>query len=267
MTRTVDDRYDGVLTIGHTLTEQNDEIRYTDTFTFKNHMTIPKQSIWIRTKVIPSNDSKSTLHICLFESKHPNFIFGSEDFVSLPESALVSILKRDNLKKILDEQLWDDLIQYLLFPDRPIKIILTRSISISELPSRENKPFSTLINEEHALEVSISYKFQLILRGSRDGFAPKTFWDMCHGYANTIAIFKVEGTEILGGYNPLQWNKYYNLSLRHDKLMETNDNGLCFDDDLKMKSEVTFSRNYYCQCKIQSYEKPIRTTVEKNKNN
>ncbi|RHZ87148.1 hypothetical protein Glove_40g178 [Diversispora epigaea] len=55
------------------------------------------------------------------------------------------------------------------------------------------------------------YRFQLILRGNRDGFAPKTFWDMCHGYTNMIAILKVEGTEILGGYNPLQWNKYYNF--------------------------------------------------------
>ncbi|RHZ87077.1 hypothetical protein Glove_40g59 [Diversispora epigaea] len=268
---------------------------------------IDTKATWIRThfsfvyqSIFKINKFKDLENFCNnIIAKHPNLIFGSEDFVSLPESALVSILKRDDLKvdesdiwdyvikwgiaripdlpielkkwsndnflilkitlqqclphiryfhisnanimdkvkpyrKILDEQLWDDLIQYLLLPDRPIKSIIlpARSISISELPSRENKPFSTLINEEHALKVSSWIDFKstpyfhetcLINFNSRDGFAPKTFWDMCHGYANTIAILKVEGTEILGGYNPLQWN---NLSLRgkrHGRWMETND--------------------------------------------
>ncbi|RHZ87086.1 hypothetical protein Glove_40g91 [Diversispora epigaea] len=135
------------------------------------------------------------------------------------------------------------------------------------------------------------YKFQLILRGSRDGFAPKTFWDICHGYANTVAILKVKGTdEILGGYNPLELNtdRFFGIS----KWMETKNNfifslkngnihnsilsrvknpanalyyytdrnryGLCFgDDDLIMQSDN------YCQCKNKSYEEPIRTTDEK----
>ncbi|RHZ87155.1 hypothetical protein Glove_40g74 [Diversispora epigaea] len=73
-------------------------------------------------------------------------------------------------KKILDEQLWDDLIQYLLLPDRPIKSIIlpARSISISELPSRENKPFSTIINDEHELEISYLIDFKSTPYLSRD---------------------------------------------------------------------------------------------------
>ena len=81
--------------------------------------------------------------------------------------------------------------------------------------------FSTIINKEHVAELSswidrrstaysfanIPYEFQLILRGSRDGFHPKTFWNMCHGYAGTIVVAKVSGTdEIVGGYNPLAWD-------------------------------------------------------------
>ncbi|RHZ86374.1 hypothetical protein Glove_51g99 [Diversispora epigaea] len=142
-------------------------------------------------------------------------------------------------KKILDKQLWDDLKQHLILPDRPIiSIILPPRVYITqelpprinllpELPSRISfqtrvNPFSTIINEKHAAIISswIDYKptsysllddpyvFELILRGSEDGFAPRTFWDICHGHDNTIVIAKVKGTEeIIGGFNPLAWDK------------------------------------------------------------
>src|SRR6185436_6185770 len=82
--------------------------------------------------------------------------------------------------------------------------------------------FSTMINEEHALLISSwidnrptnyssgnnPYEFQLILRGSKHGFAPRTFWDFCDGQANTIVVTKIKGTDkIIGGFNPLAWDK------------------------------------------------------------
>ncbi|RHZ73531.1 hypothetical protein Glove_230g219 [Diversispora epigaea] len=232
-------------------------------------------------------------------AKYPNIIFESIEFTSLHESALVSILKRDDLrmkeseiwdylitwgtaqnptlpekleewsdenfttlkttlqqclpliryfhisnsdfidkikpyKKILDKQLWDDLKQHFILPDRPIKSIILppRLILTQELLARENcalekptqsqKLFSTILYEDHAAIISswIDYKttsysltnnpyeFKLILRGSEDGFAPRTFWNICHGHDNTIVISKVEGTEeIIGGFNPLTWDK------------------------------------------------------------
>ena len=49
----------------------------------------------------------------------------------------------------------------------------------------------------------LPYKFQLLLRGSRDGFTPKTFHDLCDNKPVTNTFIKVKGTEeILGGYNP-----------------------------------------------------------------
>ncbi|RHZ87089.1 hypothetical protein Glove_40g92 [Diversispora epigaea] len=351
---------------------------------------IDTKAAWIRThfsfvyqSIFKINEFKNLENFCNnIIAKHPNLIFESEDFNSLQESALVSILKRDDLqakesdiwdyvikwgiaqnpdlpvkleewtnenfltlkitlqqclphiryfhissadvinkikpyKKVFEEQLWDDLIQYLLLPNQPIKstILPARSISISELPSRENKPFSTIINEEHALEISswidfkstpylsrdMPYKFRLILRGSRDGLAPQTFWDICHGYANTVAILKVKGTnEILGGYNPLEWNKDYKnrdsnlfgisgcgwmetknsfiFSLKNDNIhnsilsrvknsanalyyyADRNRYGLCFGDD-----DLTmrnFSQKSSCKCQNRHYENHIRTTEE-----
>src|SRR2546428_553739 len=49
-------------------------------------------------------------------------------------------------------------------------------------------------------------KFQLLLRGSRDGFTPKKFHELCDDKPNTVTFIKVKGTEeILGGYNSLKW--------------------------------------------------------------
>ncbi|RHZ73542.1 hypothetical protein Glove_230g55 [Diversispora epigaea] len=221
--------------------------------------------------------------------KHPNIIFDSAEFASLHKSALVSILKRDDLqmkeseiwdylikwgtaqnptlpkkleewsdenfmtlkttlqqclpliryfhipnsdvmykikpyKKILDKQIWNDLNQHSILPDQPVESIILppRLVLKQELPVRMIELFSIIINEEHASMISSwidnrptsyssrnnPYEFQLILRGSKDGFAPRTFGDTCHGHANTVVITKIKGTdEIIGGFNPLFWDK------------------------------------------------------------
>ncbi|RHZ78240.1 hypothetical protein Glove_166g101 [Diversispora epigaea] len=133
--------------------------------------------------------------------------------------------KVEPYKKILDKQLWKDLKQHLISPNRTVKSIIlpARSILIQELPVRSKESFSTIISEEHAAEISswidrktttyTSTNYQLILRGSKDGFSPQTFWNMCHGHAGTVVIIKVKGTdEILGGYNPLMWDNTKNGS-------------------------------------------------------
>ncbi|RHZ78475.1 hypothetical protein Glove_164g4 [Diversispora epigaea] len=133
-------------------------------------------------------------------------------------------------KKLLDKQLWLDINQHLVAPDRPIHFGY-RIAPRAEIP---NEPFSTIISEEHAAEISswidrktttystmnIPYKFELILSGTRDGNAPQTFWDICRGHAKTVVVAKVKGTdEILGGYNPLVWNNTHD----HVQWMKTKD--------------------------------------------
>ncbi|RHZ67638.1 hypothetical protein Glove_300g116 [Diversispora epigaea] len=368
-------------------------------------------------------------------ARHPNLIFESGDFTSLQETALISILKIDDLKieeikiwdyvinwglarnptlptdpeewskenfqtlkttlqqclpliryfhipdedvwekvkpykKILEKQLWNDLIQYRMFPNKPVESVIlpARIISTSNLPSSVNeslstpsliesinesfstpsltksvnessstprlpsrvnellstpdsvsgvnKPFSTIISKEHASELSswidrkskiyslsnTPYKFQLILRGSRDGFHPKTFWKMCHGQSGTIVVVKIAGTdEIIGGYNPLAWD-----NLKKNAYMRTNDSFIFslkngnirksilsrvrdgsqalyyYNSDCRnihgpdfgncefmMKSNVSnFTQDNECWCRCDPsykyyYEKPIRTVNEK----
>ncbi|RHZ83777.1 hypothetical protein Glove_87g146 [Diversispora epigaea] len=320
-------------------------------------------------------------------AKYPNLIFESENFTSLQETALVSILARDDLKfeeikiwdyvikwgiaqnpslptnlqewsnenfealkitlrqclpliryfhipveiiwkkmkpykKILEEQLWDDIIQHSKSPIEPITSLAlpariisnpelpSRAISTPELPPKIKETFSTTINSEHVAELSswidrkstiyslanIPYEFQLILRGSRDGFHPKTFWNMCHGHAGTIVVVKVAGTdEIVGGYNPLAWdnlksgwmktNDSFIFSLKNGNVqnsilgrVKNSINALNYYNskniygpefgncEFMMKSDVSdFTQDKQCWCwdgenYYNCYEKSIRTT-------
>ncbi|RHZ72526.1 hypothetical protein Glove_242g15 [Diversispora epigaea] len=249
----------------------------------KSHFSLVYRTIFI------NDNFKDLENFCNdIVAKYPSLIFDAEDFTSLQEAALVSLLKRDDLQveevkiweyiikwgiaqnptlssnldkwnednfltlkttlqhclpyiryfhisgediwnnvepyqKILDKQLWKDLIQHFVSPNLPKKLVVlpARTILIPELPARSKEPFSTIISDDHAAEISswidrknttypstnYPYEFQLILRGSKDGFAPQTFWDICHGHAGTVVIIKVKGTdEIIGGYNPLMWD-------------------------------------------------------------
>ncbi|RHZ76519.1 hypothetical protein Glove_196g68 [Diversispora epigaea] len=88
------------------------------------------------------------------------------------------------------------LIRYFHIPatDQPIESIILppRTILVQELPIRTAEPinpFSTIITYEHVAEISswidrksstysltnIPHEFQLILRGSVNGFAPQIF--------------------------------------------------------------------------------------------
>ncbi|GBC10243.1 hypothetical protein RclHR1_09470004 [Rhizophagus clarus] len=47
---------------------------------------------------------------------------------------------------------------------------------------------------------------QIILKGSRDGYTPKVFHELCDETSHTVTFIKIKGKdEIIGGYNPLIW--------------------------------------------------------------
>ncbi|RHZ87649.1 hypothetical protein Glove_33g218 [Diversispora epigaea] len=167
-------------------------------------------------------------------------------FTSLPESSLVSLLKRDDLQ-MKEIEIWDYVIKWGITqnPTLPTNLrdwtkenFLTLKTTLQQcLPHIHYfHPFSTIISEDHIAKISswinrktatysttnIPYKFELILRGTRDGFAPQTFWNIYHGHARTIFVAKVKGTdEIIGGYNPLTWDN--TLNGNSNIWMETND--------------------------------------------
>ncbi|RHZ60538.1 hypothetical protein Glove_352g44 [Diversispora epigaea] len=354
----------------------------------ENHL-IETKSSWLKShfslvyrSIFSENNFKDLEKFCNdIIAKYPNLIFDAEDFTSLQESALISLLKRDDLqleeikvweyiikwgiaqnstlpaeleewtkenftslkitlqqclpliryfhipgtdvlkklkpyKKILDKQLWGDLNQRFMAPDEPVKSIILppRTTLVQELPTRTTeliKPSSTIITYEHVAEISswidrksstysltnTPYEFQLILRGSINGFTPQIFWDTCHGHVSTVVIIKVKGTEeILGGYNPLIWNgdhtthkwestndsfvfslkngNIQNSILSRVKIPANAILGICkssqyingpyFGYGLFMVSNNSnFTLDNSCGCNNTSghYEKPIRTTT------
>ncbi|GBB96629.1 hypothetical protein RclHR1_00280021 [Rhizophagus clarus] len=137
-------------------------------------------------------------------------------------------------QKILPEGLFIDLLKFFLDSDYKPSIRKTKEAKRTEEIKEKNEIKETseakennsnksidskIITHQHVeliskwidkLEITDElknlYEFKLILRGSRDGFTPERFHEICDNKPHTITIIKVEGSnEILGGYNPIIW--------------------------------------------------------------
>ncbi|RHZ60973.1 hypothetical protein Glove_350g48 [Diversispora epigaea] len=299
-------------------------------------------------------------------AKHPNTIFESENFLTLPEDALISILERDDLQleeskiweyiiqwgkaknptlptnlaewtsdnfstlketlnqclpliryfhisskdvlkklfpyqQLLEPSLWFDINSKIMAPDEAISSIILppRKISGIILPTRTTPFPSEVITGEHILEISSwidkkeipytesnPYEFELLVRGSRDGFDVKPIYEICDKVSNTVIVLKVEGTgEILGGYNPLKWDKNtdqyqttrdsFSFSLKTENLkssilsrVKEFNNGIgyywseswfSFGRSLILRNNLKISKNCYCHLNDKFYEKRIRS--------
>ncbi|RIB12030.1 hypothetical protein C2G38_2201794 [Gigaspora rosea] len=272
--------------------------------------------------------------------KHPNKVFESQDFSSLQENALVSLICRDDLqmkevkiwnhiikwgidqnpglptnpenwssenflalkttlrnclphiryfqisgddiidnvrpyKKILEKNLWKDITDKLISPNRQVSSIILppRIISTPKLPNRNTEPFSAVINESHAAEIA-----------SWDGFTADSFWKLCNKQKHLVVVIKVKGTdEILGGYNYVGWdyptslykncNDSFIFSLKNcaiqnsilSRVIKPEHAIKCLDNfgplfsggcDLLMSNNSNQDRK--CFCYPYSYEKRIR---------
>ncbi|GBB85448.1 hypothetical protein RclHR1_00120002 [Rhizophagus clarus] len=154
---------------------------------------------------------KNTLQHCLPLIRL--FSLSSEEF-----------LKIRPYKKLLNNQLYEDIINSHMNPSvgpTDKNIVLPRNIktegficskivdlNIISIISRWIDKTVIITNSkfEHLRDLYLPYKFELLLRGSRDGFTPKKFHELCDGKSNTVTFVKVKGTEeIIGGYNPLTW--------------------------------------------------------------
>ncbi|RHZ88995.1 hypothetical protein Glove_19g133 [Diversispora epigaea] len=132
-----------------------------------------------------------------------------QEFTSLHESNLVSILKIEDLqmneleiwgtaqnstipenvmykiksyKKILNKKIWNGLKKLLMLPDQSVESIIfpSKLVVKQELPARIIELFSTIINEEHTAMIS----------------------------SNTIVVTKVKGkSKILGIFNSSAWDR------------------------------------------------------------
>ncbi|PKC55455.1 hypothetical protein RhiirA1_475575, partial [Rhizophagus irregularis] len=124
--------------------------------------------------------------------------------------------------------------------------------------------------------------FKLLLRGTRDGFAPRKFHEICDNQSHTVTIIKVrDGNEILGGYNPIAWKSKDDYSYTKESfifsfkdnnnienhiLSRVNYENLAIKNSSSSCSSFGFSDLILLDgrghCKELSYEKPIRRTAD-----
>ncbi|PKY34540.1 hypothetical protein RhiirB3_454369, partial [Rhizophagus irregularis] len=121
--------------------------------------------------------------------------------------------------------------------------------------------------------------------GSRDGFTPKKFHELCNDLYHTITFIKVKETEeIIGGYNPIIWSSsdtwgetkhsfifsfkekdiksaiISNIKETEHALNYGAERGPYFGIDIIIKA-ASESANYNgISCKKRYYEKKIRDT-------
>ncbi|RIB27902.1 hypothetical protein C2G38_2060788 [Gigaspora rosea] len=156
---------------------------------------------------------KSTLQNCLSHIRY--FQVSGEDVLK----------KIKPYRYILEDYIWDDIISKLIAPNMPITSPILpprKKVMVQVSPRKVSiiKPSSSIITLQHAAEISswidqrstyydtaeIPYQFNLLLRGSRDGFTGEAFHRLCDNILGTVVVVKVNGTnEILGGYNPSIW--------------------------------------------------------------
>src|SRR5438046_2297805 len=121
-------------------------------------------------------------------------------------------------KDILPQDLIHDLLEFHIVPNMNPKI----NVAPPRKPNLNVKLDSNLIELNHIPLFSslnykkesshynkkrIPYEFKLLYRSSRDGRGTVSFHRNCDNKGATIWIAKVQGsTQLIGGYNPLDWN-------------------------------------------------------------
>ncbi|EXX54210.1 uncharacterized protein OCT59_025937 [Rhizophagus irregularis] len=198
-------------------------------------------------------------------------------------------------KKIIPKELRENLIEYYLNHDHSpirqkiIKEIGSKCIDSKIITYQHAELISKWINKSENIDKT--YEFKLILRGSRDGFLPSKFHEICDNKPHTVSIIKVkDSNEILGGYNPIVWKfakKYdygfydytkdsFIFSFKNKENMQNYilsraklgmysiysdfDCGPTFGDSLVLHGNDFYNKSY---CKTHAgYEKIIRETED-----
>ncbi|CAB5367644.1 unnamed protein product [Rhizophagus irregularis] len=124
-------------------------------------------------------------------------------------------------KKVLPKTLRKELLSFHMTETLPENVLPPRNgiITVDSVIIRP-KHAAILANWTQRNEATASipknkFNFDLIYRGSRDGFDKDIMQNKCRGQSTTILVIKIkESGIIIGGYNPLVWNCVYSYSKR-----------------------------------------------------
>ncbi|GBC19325.1 BTB/POZ protein [Rhizophagus irregularis DAOM 181602=DAOM 197198] len=119
-------------------------------------------------------------------------------------------------KDVLPQDLIHNLLEfYIVVPNMKFKTNLPPSrnryhLDSTLIESKHVPIFASWIERKdssHYNMKNIPYDFKLLYRSNRDGTDTKTFHKNCDNKGATIWVAKIKNsTQIIGGYNPLDWN-------------------------------------------------------------
>jgi hypothetical protein len=127
-------------------------------------------------------------------------------------------------KKIFPKELYKNSLKYFLSSNKKSKPRMTNKKIIIDskiITSQHIELISKWIDRLKITdEIKNAYNFKLLSRGSRDGFGAKKFHEICDNQSNTVTIIKVkDSNEILGGYNPIEWNSDNSYDVTKDSFI------------------------------------------------
>src|SRR5436190_4735377 len=131
-------------------------------------------------------------------------------------------------KDILPHDLIHDLLEFHIVPNKKSKTNVPPSrksnfidstlIGVNHIP-----PFASWIDKKSSSyynKKDVPYDFNLLYRSSRDGIDTGSFHRNCDNKGATIWIAKVQGsTQLIGGYNPLDWSGHDVWKLTTDSFL------------------------------------------------
>ncbi|RIA97016.1 hypothetical protein C1645_802084 [Glomus cerebriforme] len=210
------------------------------------------------------------------------------------------ILEVQPYEKILPNNLNDELKKFFNSNDNspPKNSISTRYPILQSVPNSgiiSNKHLALLSswidsmdNDDHNFNLlNNHYEFNLLLRGSRDGFKVKEFHEHCVNKGPTLIVIKIKETnQIVGGYNPISWRSNNSWEKSDETFIFSLGKGKDFNDIILSRVkyggisvynsshsllgfqdlnwfEGTYKRNYYekeimkgrlCKFKVEEYE-------------
>ncbi|GBC46113.2 hypothetical protein GLOIN_2v1876131 [Rhizophagus irregularis DAOM 181602=DAOM 197198] len=132
---------------------------------------------------------------------------------------------------VLPQDLIHDLLEFHIVPDvkpktnvpLPRKSNLKPKLDSTIIQSNHIPLFASWIDKKDSSyynNKNIPYNFKLLYHSGRDRFDAASFYRNCDNKGATIWVAKIQGsTQLIGGYNPLDWNGNYGWKNTRDSFL------------------------------------------------
>jgi len=140
--------------------------------------------------------------------------------------------------KVLPEELFEEIVAFHMTDYRPRNILPPRygqiAVDSMIIEPKHTSVLSKWVQKKEANAIipkDSKYNFNLIYRGSRDGYDIDTIRRKCNGYGACMLVIKTRGGAIIGGYNPLGWkyNQIENMNRNNNMFRNRHNNSSVSD--------------------------------------